>query len=76
MPEVDRTLRTIAAHLRRRKVPFADDLVGLSLAATDEDWEIALAGARLVVERGYHRDRDVVAAVEQLRRSPGEVWGD
>ncbi len=166
MSEVDRALRTIAAHLRRRKVPFA--LVdGLAVAvrgeprltrdadlavavasdteaealihelmgegyrvtaaiehklngrlatirltgSTDErsvvtdllfascgiEHEIVamsevvevvsrlkipvaqrghLAGARLVVERGYHRDRDVVGAVEQLRRSPGEVRGD
>ena len=49
----------------------ADDLVGLSLVATDTDWDRALTAARLVEQRGYNRDRDIVVAIEALRDRPG-----
>ena len=51
----------------RRRPADADDLRNLAAVATAQDWELASTAARLVVERGFHRDRDVVAALEQLR---------
>ena len=54
----------------RRRPADADDLRSLGAAARARDWDLALAGARLVAERGFQRDRDLVAAVEQLRVEP------
>jgi len=54
----------------RRRPADADDLVGLAAIATDADWEQALHAAQLVIERGYARQRDLVALIEQLRANP------
>lgn len=51
----------------RQRPADADDLQGLRAVAQDHDWEIAYAGARLVIDRGYDRDRDLIAAIGQLK---------
>ena len=55
----------------RRRPADADDLVGLAAIATDTDWAEALSAAQLVIDRGYARERDLVAIIEQLRADPG-----
>ena len=62
-------MKTLARDDRRRPAD-ADDLVGLAAVADDADWAAALVAARLVVSRGYGRQRDLVAAIEQLRNDP------
>ncbi len=47
----------------------ADDLRALSIEATDDDWRTAAEAVRLIHERGYHRDRDLRAALISLRES-------
>jgi predicted nucleotidyltransferase len=42
------------------------DLVALLDVATDEDLRLARDLARLVVERGYHRGRDLLAALQSV----------
>lgn len=62
-------MKTLARDDRRRPTD-ADDLVGLAAVADDADWVSALVAARLVMSRGYGRQRDLVAAVEQMRDDP------
>ena len=45
----------------------ADDLRHLAAVATAEEWDLARAAASLVVERGFHRDRDLHALIDELR---------
>lgn len=59
-------MKLLARDDRQRPVD-ADDLQGLRAVAQDHDWEIAYAGARLVIDRGYDRDRDLIAAIGQLK---------
>jgi predicted nucleotidyltransferase len=51
----------------RHRPADADDLQGLRAVADEHDWETAYAGARLVIDRGFDRDRDLIAAIEQLK---------
>jgi len=56
----------------------ADDLASLRVVATDADWDEATIAVDLIVERGYHRDRDLASEVQVLRangaygHTPGE----
>lgn len=43
------------------------DIRALLKEATPRDLDVARRAAELIVERGFHRRRDLVAAVEQLR---------
>lgn len=52
----------------RRRANDADDLQGLAAVADDEEWQIAADAVRLITERGYSRDRDLPAALAELRR--------
>lgn len=52
----------------RNRPADADDLAALSATATGSDWEQAAAAASVIVERGYHRGRDLVQALHRLRR--------
>ena len=52
----------------RRRPADADDLRALAAVAQDDDWEQARAAVGLIVERGFARDRDLVAALAVLRR--------
>ena len=47
----------------------ADDLAALRAVATDADWLEAAHAVQLIEERGYHRDRDLRAALDTLRRT-------
>ena len=46
----------------------ADDLRALTDLADGHDWDLARASVSLITERGYDRSRDLVAALEVLRR--------
>jgi predicted nucleotidyltransferase len=54
----------------RRRPADADDLRALRAVATEADWEMAREGAALCVERGFHRGRDLVVLVDELRVTP------
>jgi hypothetical protein len=43
------------------------DLLALSKVADEIEWERAAAAVRLVETRGFHRNRDLVAALEEWR---------
>ena len=47
----------------------ADDLASLRVVATDADWDEATIAVELIVQRGYHRDRDLASALQVLRSS-------
>lgn len=53
----------------RRRPADADDLGALAAGATDADWDEALETVRLIARRGYHRGRDLEAALVRLRES-------
>jgi predicted nucleotidyltransferase len=55
----------------RSRPADADDLVGLAAVASDSDWAEAERAAHLVVARGFHRGRDLVALVHRQRVEPG-----
>jgi hypothetical protein len=44
------------------------DIRALLAVATDDDIELARTSVDLITERGFHRDRDLPAALEQLLR--------
>jgi hypothetical protein len=44
------------------------DLRALSSVADDEEWERARIAVELIHERGFHRGRDLRAALADLRR--------
>ena len=52
----------------RRRPNDADDLASLSVVATEVDWGDASVAVQLIEQRGYHRDRDLQAALGKLRR--------
>ena len=52
----------------RQRPADADDLGALAAVAQDHDWIEATTAVRLIVERGFARDRDLVAALDRLRR--------
>ena len=52
----------------RRRPTDADDLAALAAVAQDGDWTEAATAVRLIVERGFARDRDLVLALDRLRR--------
>lgn len=52
----------------RNRPADADDLAALSATATGSDWEQAAEAASVIVDRGYHRGRDLVQALNRLRR--------
>ena len=51
----------------RRRPADADDLRGLAAAAEESDWATATSAIRLIVERGFHRNRDLARALAELR---------
>jgi predicted nucleotidyltransferase len=51
----------------RRRPADADDLRALAAAARDDDWALAERAVRLIESRGFHRGRDLVALLGQLR---------
>lgn len=51
----------------RRRPADADDLGALATVAQDDDWVEAATAVRLIVERGFARDRDLVMALDRLR---------
>jgi hypothetical protein len=52
----------------RQRPADADDLAALAAVAREDDWSEATTAVRLIGERGFARDRDLVTALEQLRR--------
>jgi predicted nucleotidyltransferase len=52
----------------RHRPNDADDLNRLAEVATDRDWLEASELVELIEQRGYHRDRDLVASLSTLRR--------
>lgn len=48
----------------------AEDLIELSRVLTPGDAAVARAAVRLITERGYHRDRDLVALLEEYLADP------
>ena len=50
----------------RQRPNDADDLRALREVATDADWETARIAAIAIQERGYSRQRDLVAALDSL----------
>ena len=51
----------------RRRPADADDLRALAAAASDDDWSLAERAVRLIEVRGFHRGRDLVALLGELR---------
>lgn len=51
----------------RRRPADADDLRALAAVARENDWIEARAAVELIMERGFERDRDLVAALDVLR---------
>jgi predicted nucleotidyltransferase len=51
----------------RHRPADADDLAALAAIADEADWDQARAAVMLIVERGYHRGRDLPVALERLR---------
>ncbi len=43
------------------------DLDELKAVALDGDWALAVASCRLIIERGYHRGRDLMQLLANLR---------
>lgn len=52
-----------------RRPNDAADLRSLAAVAAEADWDIALASVRLIVERGYGRQRDLEGELVRLRES-------
>jgi single-stranded DNA-specific DHH superfamily exonuclease len=50
----------------RNRPADADDLNALSVIATAHDWIVARDAVRLIVQRGFHRGRDLEAALASL----------
>jgi predicted nucleotidyltransferase len=50
----------------RRRPADADDLRALASTANNADWAAARAAVRVITERGFHRDRDLDAALAEL----------
>lgn len=46
------------------------DLLALRTAADEHDMDVARKGAELITSRGYHRGRDLVTALANLRARP------
>jgi hypothetical protein len=42
------------------------DLLALTKVATADDWAVAREAVGLITERGYHRGRDLAAALAEL----------
>jgi len=59
----------ILARDDRHRPMDADDLRALRSIASDDDWVVAKLAAELIESRGYARNRDLRAAMEQLRES-------
>jgi predicted nucleotidyltransferase len=53
----------------RRRPADADDLTALAVVAQDDDWRQATTAVELIMERGFARHRDLVKALDQLRRN-------
>jgi predicted nucleotidyltransferase len=53
----------------RNRPADADDLKALSEIATADDWIVARDGVRLIVQRGFHRGRDLEAALSSFPSS-------
>lgn len=57
----------LLAHDDRLRPADADDLASLATVATTDDWEQATVAVQLIEQRGFHRDRNLTAALERLR---------
>lgn len=53
----------------RQRPNDADDLASLRAVATGADWLESSHAVQLIEQRGYHRDRDLQAALDKLRRN-------
>lgn len=53
----------------RQRPNDADDLASLRAVATGADWLESAHAVQLIEQRGYHRDRDLQAALDKLRRN-------
>jgi hypothetical protein len=53
----------------RRRPADADDLAALAAIANPADWSAAEEAVRLISERGYGRDRDLVSALSDLEKN-------
>lgn len=67
-------LKLLARDDRRRPQDY-DDLVALLRQASEEDIDQARKSLALVVERGYHRNRDLISALQQLLQTEGPQLG-
>lgn len=86
LPEVHLPVATVGSLIAlkllaredRSRPNDADDLASLRVVATDADWNEATIAVNLIVERGYHRDRDLASGLQQLRSSGayGHTHGD
>ncbi len=52
----------------RHRPADADDLRALREVASGSDWSVAAASIDLIAERGFARDRDLAAALDDLQR--------
>ncbi len=52
----------------RQRPADADDLRALCAVATDADWSSARRAVRMITDRGFHRSRDLIAALDALER--------
>lgn len=53
----------------RHRPTDADDLRALAAVAAEDDWQVATEAVTLIEQRGYHRGRDLSAALASLRSS-------
>jgi hypothetical protein len=67
---VEAALRRIASDLDRHHQPWAlsarADLRALLAVASTEDLDLARTSLGLITRRGFHRERDLAAAFDQL----------
>lgn len=59
-------MKVLARDDRQRPLA-ADDLRALAEEATEADWTVATSAAAQVTARGFHRERDLGAALRDLR---------
>lgn len=64
-------LKLLATDANRPQDPL--DLKALGDVLTEEEWVVADAAVRLITARGYHRQRDLLAALAKLRAGARSV---
>jgi hypothetical protein len=65
-------LKLLSQDSERRRQDLID-LDHLKIAADDDDWILAESACQLIVERGYHRHRDLAADLATLRSKPNNL---